>query len=212
MSIGQVSGDLFFPPEWVYYAYVVHSTYCTKRFRWASNFSHSRLLSSCFIAPTEHESETHRVDSEENPSDISSSNENCRSKRSTEEKPDASSSKQPSAQIPGDETGILDSRNSKPVSEERDTQYEELIVGSGSDADPLKIDEPEAVQPCDDSTDFADPRRPEVIASRSACPAEEETSKHPQGKLNVSATRTSSAWSSQYSHKLYLCNPTHGSE
>lgn len=183
-----------------------------KLLQWASDFSHTTFLSLCFIGPTEHESERHSVDSGEYPPGISSSDEYCRSERGTDEKPEATSPQQSNAKISSSETGILDGQNSKPVSvsEAPDTQNEELIIGSAADL--LKIDGPEAGEPCHDSTDFAYPRKPEVITSRSACRAEEETSKDAQGKLNSSASRAPSAWSSHKSHKRYSCNPTHGSE
>lgn len=143
--------------------------------------------------------------------------EHCRSERNTEVKPGASSLHRPSAQISGDETGILDSRNSKPASGARTIQNGELIIaGSGSAADPLKIDEPESVEPCDVSTDSAGSRRtersPAVIASRTACPPVEETSMNAPAKLNASATLASSAWLSRYPNKLYSRNPTNDSE
>lgn len=122
----------------------------------------------------------------------------CRSERNTEEKPEASFPQRLSAQISGDEASIPDNSNSKP-----DPQNEELIASSGSAPDPPKID---------DTTDFADPRRPDVIASRTPRSTEENASKHVQGKHNGSATPASSAWSSRYSPKPDSVNPANDSK
>ena len=166
--------------------------------------------SSRFVGLTGHDSETDSIDSGRNPSGVSSSGEARRSERSTEEKPEESSPQQPSAQISGDEAAIP--HNSAPVSEARASQTKGLNASSGSDAEVLRIDDPEAIEQCDDSTDFADPRRPDVSASRNARPAEEEASKNAKGKQNETATPALSAWSSRYPHKVYSLNPTNDSE
>lgn len=179
---------------------MLHEAFC-----WPFDFDNPTPLScsSRFIGLTENNSETHSIDSGAIVPGVCSSDEDCRSERNSEEKPGASSPQRPMAKISGDEAGMPDNLNSLPVSEARDTQNKEQIAGSGSASDPLTIDEPEAVEQCDDSTNFT---------SSSARRAEEETLKHAQGKLNISASPASSAWSSRYPHKLHSRNPAHDSE